>query len=263
MKRPSVEASLRPLKPFQRRTVEHAFHQLFAAKDGTGRFLVADEVGLGKTLVARGIIARAIDHLWNDVERIDIVYICSNGSIARTNLPKLQIGGRVARHLVPALSVVAGGSPARARPGHLRPAPRARRRVRQGARARSRHPRRVPALQEPARHAGDGARRRGRSRPGALPGRGARRQARAHASALRDALQALHRRRGNRARGALRGFPGHYQVPARGGRSARRGAPGAVCRASGRRYGAQRPEIRTRWNAWSGRSVGSKTPCGA
>ena len=93
MKRPSVEASLRPLKPFQPRTVEHAFHQLFAAENGSGRFLVADEVGLGKTLVARGIIARAIDHLWNDVERIDIVYICSNGSIARANLPKLQVGG--------------------------------------------------------------------------------------------------------------------------------------------------------------------------
>ena len=93
MKRPSVEASLRPLKPFQRRTVEHAFHRLFAAENGTGRFLVADEVGLGKTLVARGIIARTIDHLWNDVERIDIVYICSNGSIARANLPKLRVGG--------------------------------------------------------------------------------------------------------------------------------------------------------------------------
>ena len=93
MKRPSVEASLKPLKSFQRRTVEHAFHRLFTADDSTGRFLVADEVGLGKTLVARGIIARAIDHLWNDVERIDIVYICSNGSIARANLPKLRVGG--------------------------------------------------------------------------------------------------------------------------------------------------------------------------
>ena len=93
MKRPSVEASLEPLKSFQCRTVEHAFHRLFTADDSTGRFLVADEVGLGKTLVARGIIARAIDHLWNDVERIDIVYICSNGGIARANLPKLQVGG--------------------------------------------------------------------------------------------------------------------------------------------------------------------------
>ena len=92
MKRPSVDASLEPLKSFQRRTVEHAFRRLFTADDSTGRFLVADEVGLGKTLVARGIIAKAIDHLWNEVERIDIVYICSNGSIANANLPKLQVG---------------------------------------------------------------------------------------------------------------------------------------------------------------------------
>ena len=93
MKRPSVNASLKPLKPFQRRTVDHGFHRLFEAEDSTGRFLVADEVGLGKTLVARGIIARAIEHLWNEVNRIDIIYICSNGSIARANLPKLQVGG--------------------------------------------------------------------------------------------------------------------------------------------------------------------------
>ena len=59
MKRPDLQAALEPLKPFQRRTVDHAFHHLFEAPDSTGRFLVADEVGLGKTLVARGIIARA------------------------------------------------------------------------------------------------------------------------------------------------------------------------------------------------------------
>ena len=50
MNRPCVDELLKPLKPFQRRTVEHAFHRLFIAEDGTARFLVADEVGLGKTL---------------------------------------------------------------------------------------------------------------------------------------------------------------------------------------------------------------------
>ena len=93
MIRPRPEEILKPLKPFQRRTVDHAFRRLFLDADSTSRFLVADEVGLGKTLVARGIIARAIDYLWEDVERIDIVYICSNAGIARANLPKLQIGG--------------------------------------------------------------------------------------------------------------------------------------------------------------------------
>ncbi|TVR97397.1 MAG: helicase [Wenzhouxiangellaceae bacterium] len=97
MKRPDVEAILRPLKPFQRRTVDHAFERLFLAKDSTFRFLVADEVGLGKTLVARGVIARAIEHHWDNVGRIDIVYICSNQSIARSNLPKLQVTGEQER----------------------------------------------------------------------------------------------------------------------------------------------------------------------
>ena len=93
MNRPNVDDILRPLKPFQHRTVDHAFNRLFLAEDSTSRFLVADEVGLGKTLVARGIVARAVDHLWDDVDRIDVIYICSNASIARANLPKLRIGG--------------------------------------------------------------------------------------------------------------------------------------------------------------------------
>ncbi|MDZ7752655.1 MAG: hypothetical protein U5S82_13540 [Gammaproteobacteria bacterium] len=91
MTRPDLNAILAPLKPFQRRTVDHAFHRLFEAGDSTSRFLVADEVGLGKTLVARGVIARAIDLLWDDVGRIDIIYICSNVSIARANREKLRV----------------------------------------------------------------------------------------------------------------------------------------------------------------------------
>ena len=94
MKRPDLESILRPLKPFQRRTVEHAFHRLFEAPDSSARFLVADEVGLGKTLVARGVIAKAIDYYWEKgVKRIDIIYICSNQSIAQSNLPKLRVSG--------------------------------------------------------------------------------------------------------------------------------------------------------------------------
>ncbi|MFU8821066.1 MAG: helicase-related protein [Gammaproteobacteria bacterium] len=97
MDRPDLKSILAPLKPFQRRTVEHGFRRLFTANGSTARFLVADEVGLGKTLVARGIIAKTIDHLWDDVGRIDIVYICSNQSIARANLPKLRVGGEAER----------------------------------------------------------------------------------------------------------------------------------------------------------------------
>ncbi|WP_435106818.1 hypothetical protein [Arhodomonas sp. AD133] len=94
MSRPDPEAIIEPLKSFQRRTVDHAFHRLFEAEDSTQRFLVADEVGLGKTLVARGIIARGVDFLWDTTDRIDVIYICSNQNIARSNLPKLQVTGQ-------------------------------------------------------------------------------------------------------------------------------------------------------------------------
>ena len=93
--RPDANAVLDGLKGFQRDTVEYAFERLYRAEDPTRRFLVADEVGLGKTLVARGLIAKAIDHLWDGahrVDQIDIVYICSNAQIARQNVRRLQIG---------------------------------------------------------------------------------------------------------------------------------------------------------------------------
>jgi Helicase conserved C-terminal domain len=86
---PDVNAVLRQLKDFQRATVECLFER-FYGQDPTSRFLLADEVGLGKTLVAKGLIARAVSHLWDDVERIDIVYICSNADIARQNLTRLH-----------------------------------------------------------------------------------------------------------------------------------------------------------------------------
>ena len=93
--RPDTNAVLKGLKGFQRDTVEYAFDRLYKDPDSTRRFLVADEVGLGKTLVARGLIAKAIDHLWDGphrVDKIDVVYICSNAQIARQNVRRLQIG---------------------------------------------------------------------------------------------------------------------------------------------------------------------------
>ena len=42
--------ALAGLKDFQRTTVEYVFQRLYGS-DSTSRFLVADEVGLGKTLV--------------------------------------------------------------------------------------------------------------------------------------------------------------------------------------------------------------------
>lgn len=88
--KPDTDKALASLKDFQRRTVDYVFDRLYGPKS-TNRFLIADEVGLGKTMVARGVVARAIDHLWDKVKRIDIVYICSNASIARQNISRLNV----------------------------------------------------------------------------------------------------------------------------------------------------------------------------
>ena len=71
------------------------FEQLYGPSPAK-RFLVADEVGLGKTLVARGLIAKAIEHLQREgvVERIDVVYVCSNADIARQNINRLNVTGK-------------------------------------------------------------------------------------------------------------------------------------------------------------------------
>ena len=85
-----AQAVLADLKDFQRRTALWAFERLFAEGDPAVRFLVADEVGLGKTHVAKGVIALVIEHLRRiGDERHDIVYVCSNAAIARQNLRKL------------------------------------------------------------------------------------------------------------------------------------------------------------------------------
>jgi hypothetical protein len=86
------DLTLAGLKDFQRATVDHVAHR-FYHDDPTRRFLVADETGLGKSIVARGLIIRAVERLQSDdsVERIDIVYVCSNIDIANQNLARLNI----------------------------------------------------------------------------------------------------------------------------------------------------------------------------
>ncbi|WP_462411412.1 helicase C-terminal domain-containing protein [Neobacillus sp. Marseille-QA0830] len=82
------------LKDFQKATVNR-IHDLFT--NGYNRVLVADEVGLGKTLIARGVVARTARYhqeKLND-ELFKVVYVCSNQGIASQNLTKLKIDDRV------------------------------------------------------------------------------------------------------------------------------------------------------------------------
>lgn len=90
----TADPVLSGLTGFQRNTVEHVIGR-FYGPDATDRFLVADETGLGKTIVARGVIARTIEELQSNdaVDRIDVVYVCSNQDLAHQNLSKLNVTG--------------------------------------------------------------------------------------------------------------------------------------------------------------------------
>lgn len=74
------------LREFQNAAVEKIVSRL-TDRQGSRRFLLADEVGLGKTLVAKGVI----DGLRSRSGRrgFTIVYICSNAEIADQNRDKL------------------------------------------------------------------------------------------------------------------------------------------------------------------------------
>ncbi|WP_164669348.1 helicase-related protein [Virgibacillus doumboii] len=81
------------LKDFQNATVERV-HELFT--NDYSRVLVADEVGLGKTMVAKGVIAKtARYHQDQNDDLFKVVYVCSNQNIASQNLTKLKIDQRV------------------------------------------------------------------------------------------------------------------------------------------------------------------------
>lgn len=107
-----ADAVLGQLKDFQRETVEYVFRRMYLDDDRTRRFLVADEVGLGKTLVARGLIAKTVAHLWDKTDRIDVVYVCSNAEIARQNIARLNVTGHedfVLSSRITLLPVTVGG----------------------------------------------------------------------------------------------------------------------------------------------------------
>jgi hypothetical protein len=92
----NIDRALASLKDFQRDTVDYVFRRMYLDAEPALRFLVADEVGLGKTLVAAGLVGRAIQHLQevDRVDRIDVVYICSNATIARQNINRLNKTGQ-------------------------------------------------------------------------------------------------------------------------------------------------------------------------
>lgn len=78
------------LKDFQRLTVDYVYDKFYKQK--RNKFLVADEVGLGKTIVAKGLIAKAFEKFKPTKQNptFNVIYICSNQALAKENLKKLN-----------------------------------------------------------------------------------------------------------------------------------------------------------------------------
>jgi len=77
------------LKDFQQATVNRVD---YLYRKGQKRILVSDEVGLGKTLIARGTVAKMAKLRHEEGDSLfKVVYICSNVAIADQNLRKLCI----------------------------------------------------------------------------------------------------------------------------------------------------------------------------
>lgn len=88
-----AEATMKTLKDFQRETVNRVI-ELFRSEHN--RVLIADEVGLGKTVVARGVVAKFAELREEEHDDlVKIVYICSNQSIAKQNVRKLCVSENV------------------------------------------------------------------------------------------------------------------------------------------------------------------------
>ena len=92
--------------PFQLRTAIYAFNRLWGPAN-VQNFLVADEVGLGKTHVAREVVRRTLDRF--PIGDADIVYVCSNQAIASQNLERLVPEGFDSKLLTTRLTLMAAG----------------------------------------------------------------------------------------------------------------------------------------------------------
>ncbi|WP_214530138.1 helicase-related protein [Curtobacterium aurantiacum] len=100
--------------------MHHVFERFYGDEADSGRFLIADETGLGKSVIARGVVARAVEHLRtvDEVKRIDIVYMCSNADLARQNIERLNVTGAETTPFTTRLSLLAlEGRRLRSEPG--------------------------------------------------------------------------------------------------------------------------------------------------
>lgn len=90
-----IDNTLSSLKDFQRETVKSVMTSF--RQGDSQRVLVADEVGLGKTIVAKGVIAELLKERLSSqangakVAPLRVTYICSNLTLADENRKKLAV----------------------------------------------------------------------------------------------------------------------------------------------------------------------------
>jgi Helicase conserved C-terminal domain len=108
-----VSASARRSEPtrFQKRTIAYVIKRFWEDAVPARRFLVADEVGLGKTIVAREVVAEALRRRPGD--SIDIVYLCSSQPVASQNLKRLKVHGHGGTTKATRLTLLAAEPPAK------------------------------------------------------------------------------------------------------------------------------------------------------
>ncbi len=91
------------LREFQKAAVDRIVHMLDS--NNSGRYLLADEVGLGKTLIAQGVVQRLSERR----KRFTVVYLCSNLEIAAQNAEKLAPSDSQAKALKDRLTLMTLG----------------------------------------------------------------------------------------------------------------------------------------------------------
>lgn len=86
-----LDLALAGLKDFQHASMEALYEGLY--RQHRPCMLLADETGLGKTVVAKGLIAKVIRQRREEGRRkpFKVTYICSNQVLAKENLKKLNI----------------------------------------------------------------------------------------------------------------------------------------------------------------------------
>ncbi|MCC9138705.1 DEAD/DEAH box helicase family protein [Pontibacter silvestris] len=97
-----IDKTILSLRDFQQETVNYILEQFFG--QGKNKILIADEVGLGKTIVSKGVVAKMFErHLetYGPLKDFGVIYICSNQAIAKQNIGKLNFfSGEEAENIV-------------------------------------------------------------------------------------------------------------------------------------------------------------------